>query len=843
MKRYALGVAFLGSALASSIAAAQGNAQSAPIALEEVIVTAQKKAESLQDTPISLTAFGAERLETDGISSLADIGSKVPSLTIEPFPINNTTLRIFIRGIGISDSQVTQDPPVGIYIDGVYVARATGTALDVAELERLEILRGPQGTLYGRNTTGGAVNLITKRPSVDAFEFKQKFVVGNRDLFTSKTSVNLPVTDTLAAKVAYLTTSQEGWLENTGPINDPSSPGFVAGDSEDFFGSRDVQGVRLDLRWDVTDWMTVDYAYDYSDLTTVNTIYQPVTPPCGGDLDSCNKGQTEQIKESTSSRTSYSDKREDELASSSPMQDSNTEIEGHSLTFAMDFDTWQMKYIAAYRTLDDESYADLTGDGDPDFRLDSNVYCGPAAQVAVGGCTPLVVPKISQDQTSHELQFTGDFADGRVEYIVGAYYFEENAQEDNSPLHHQLSAPIDADPSGTTRIVNLLSQKYDVENESSALFGQFTWTPAILQDRLHLTFGYRHSEDSRFALKNQQDFIYIESPLLLALGGAAEASNPILATLFGPALGLPSSAEREFVNVEGDTDFSDDSFTFTVEFDVTDDINVYAKSVEAYKAGGFNTRDPQRDGSQGEASDGTDYGFGFKEGFDSEKVQSYEIGVKSELMDRRLRLNGNLFYSEYTDIQLNQILTGTVADTKVSNAGEAEMQGMEMDITFLATRDILMLFNYAYLDTDVTKATSAATGEDISDSFVFFSAPQHSYTLAVDWTITEGEWGRLNFNVSHNFMDERNGGSRSFNVAKDGDKSRGTFLDDYRLTNMRLGVTGMPLWGGVFQVAGWVKNVFDEEYHVTAIDNTPQIDRAVIWGEPRPYGLDFIYEY
>ena len=139
--------------------------------------------------------------------------------------------------------------------------------------------------------------------------------------------------------------------------------------------------------------MTVDYAYDYSDLTTVNTIYQPVTPPCGGDPSTCNKGQTDQIKESTSSRTSYSDKREDELASSSPMQDSTTEIEGHSLTFAMDFDTWQMKYIAAYRTLDDESYADLTGDGDPDFRLDSNVYCGPAAQVAVGGCTPLVVPK------------------------------------------------------------------------------------------------------------------------------------------------------------------------------------------------------------------------------------------------------------------------------------------------------------------------------------------------------------------------------------------------------------------------------------------------------------------
>ncbi|WP_372809257.1 TonB-dependent receptor [Litorivivens sp.] len=843
MNRFALKLtAFLGSAAVPLFAIAQTSSNAAPIALEEVIVTAQKKAESLQDTPISLTAFGAERLETDGINSLADIGSKVPSLTIEPFPINNTTLRIFIRGIGISDSQVTQDPPVGIYVDGVYVARATGTALDVAELERMEILRGPQGTLYGRNTTGGAVNLITKRPSVDAFEFKQKFVLGNRDLFTSKTSANLPITDTLAAKVAFLTTSQRGWLENTGPQNDPSSPGFIAGDSEDYFGSRDVQGYRVDLRWDATDWMTVDYAYDFSDMTTVNTIYQPVTPPCGGDPSTCNKGQTDQIKESSSSSTTYSDKRLDSLASSAPMEDSATEVEGHSITIAMDFDTWQMKYIGAYRTLEDQAYADLTGDGDPDFRLDSNGYCGPAAQVAVGGCTPLVVPVITQEQTSHELQFTGDFADGRVEYIVGAYYFEEEAQEDNSPLHHQLSAPIDSDPSGSTRIVNLLSQKYDIENDSSALFGQFTWTPAILEDRLHLTFGYRHSEDSRYALKNQQDFVYIESPLLAAVGGAAEASNPLVATFLGGA-GIPNSADREFVNVEGDKDFSDDSFTFTAEFDITDDINIYAKSVEAYKSGGYNTRDPQRDVNQGPASDGTDYGFGFKEGFDSEKVQSYEIGVKSELMNRRLRLNGNVFYSEYTDIQLNQILTGTVADTKVSNAGEAEMQGMEMDVTFLATRDILMLFNYAYLDTDVTKATSAATGEDISDTFVFFSAPQHSYTLAVDWTIAEGDWGRLNFNVSHNFMDERNGGSRSFNVAKNGDKSRGTFLDDYRLTNLRLGVTGMPLWGGVFQVAGWVKNVTDEEYHVTAIDNTPQIDRAVIWGEPRTYGLDLIYEY
>lgn len=842
MNKYALKfTALLACAATPSLALAQASRNAAPIALEEVLVTAQKKVESLQDTPISLTAFGAGRLETDGINNLSDIGSRVPSLTIEPFPINNATLRIFIRGIGISDTQVTQDPPVGIYVDGVYVARATGTALDVAELERIEILRGPQGTLYGRNTTGGAVNMITKRPSTEAFELKQKFVVGNRNLFTSKTSVNLPVTDTLAAKLSYLTTSNDGFIDNTGVIQNPSSPGYIAGKSKDF-GDRDVQGYRIDLRWDAADWLTVDYAYDFSDMSYVNYIYQPITPPCGGNPGDCNKGQSDQIKQSAANNSRYSDHRFDEMASASPMQDSNTEIEGHSLTLAADFDTWQLKYIAAYRTLDDRSYADLSGGtGNPDYRLDSNTYCGPAARAAVGGCTPLVVPVITQDQTSHELQFTGDFADSRVEYIVGAYLFEENAQEDNSPLHHQLSSGIDGDTSGNTRIVNLLSQKYDVENESTALFGQFTWTPAILEDRMHLTFGYRHSEDSRFARKNQQDFVYIENPLLP--GGAAEASNPALALMLGPIAGLPSSADREFVNVEGDKDFSDDSYSFTFEFDLTDDINIYAKSVEAYKSGGFNTRDPQRDGSQGTASDGRDYGFGFSEGFESEKVQSYELGIKSELMDRRLRINGDVFFSEYTDIQLNQILNGTIADTKVSNAGEAEMMGLEADVTFLATRDLLILFNYAYLDTEVTKATDTVTGADIANTFVFFSAPEHSYTLAVDWTLMQGDWGSLNLNVSHNFMDERNGGSRTENVSKDGRKDRGTFLNDYRLTNARLGLSNLAVMGGVLQVAAWVKNIDDEEYHLTAIDNTPHVDRAMIWGEPRTYGLDLIYEY
>ena len=798
----------------------------AQAALEEVIVTAQKKAESLQDTPISLTAFSEDRLEVEGISSLGDIGSKVPSLTIEPFPINNATLRIFIRGIGISDAQITQDPPVGIYVDGVYIARSTGTALDVADLQRIEILRGPQGTLYGRNTTGGAINLVTKKPTTEGIEFKQKFTAGNRNLFTSKSTLNLPLSDTIAVKLAAMRTMQDGHIENTGPGGD--------------FGDRDVEGYRVDLRWDITDSLAMDFAYDKSDFDYYNTQYQhvrPRTPIPGSQADLVSGGQ----------KASYSDSRQKRVGTVMPFEPSTTDIEGFAFTLTKDFENTQVKYIGAYRELFDKSYADLGGGvplepgesphGDNSeskdiFRLDSNEYCGAAAEAVMGAgqCLPLVYPKVNQEQYSHELQISGDLFESRVNYIVGAYYFHEEATEDNGPLHHQLSGPINIDIPviggllSSTRAVNMLSQVYDIENEAAAVFGQFTWTPNILDDRLHLTFGARRSEDKRSTVKFQIDRTYAETPV-----------GPIDVSFAQCGGDITNGTCRDFDNIPASQDFSNDSFSFVAEYDLTDDINIYAKRVEAYKSGGFNTRDPQQDGNQGPATDGNDYGFGYADGFDAEYVTSYELGIKSELMDRRLRINADVFFSEYEDMQLNFILAGTVADTKVTNAGEAEMFGFEADVTFLATENLLMMLNYAYLDTEVTKATDI-NGNDASDQFVFFSAPEHSFTASADYTLLQADWGRTSLNVSVNYMDERNGGSRAENV-------KNTQLRQYELVNARLSLTDVPFAGGRLAAGLWAKNLLDEEYELTAVDNLPQADRSVIWGEPRTYGIDIFYEY
>ncbi|WP_374962131.1 TonB-dependent receptor [Spongiibacter tropicus] len=830
--------------LASSISQITYAQNEKPRGLEEVIVTAQKKAESLQDTPISLTAFGEERLEVDGISNLGDIGSKVPAMTIEPFPINNATLRIFIRGIGPSDAQVTQDPAIGIYVDGVYIARSTGTALDVAELQRIEVLRGPQGTLYGRNTTGGAINMITKRPTTEGFEFKQKLTVGNRSQFTSKTSANIPVTDSVAIKLGYLATQMDGFIENKGPGGD--------------FGDREVEGMRFDLRWDINDTTTLDFAYDKSDFGYYNYMYQAISPAV------LNKGQAEPVRSFANSQAMYGSDRFDEMTTFRPYEESKTKIEGYSLILTKNFENSQFKYIGAYRELYDASYADLGGGaGSGDYRIDSHEYCGPAVRVQTGAdCLPLVVPQISQEQSSHELQWSGSLFDDSVDYIVGLYYFEEEATEDNSPLHHQFSSTIsnDAIPipvlgellggiifgAGDVGIVNMVSQRYDIENTAKAAFGQFTWTPNIMDQRLHLTFGARYSEDERQALKNQTDKTYFEVKNL-GLAIDAEDIDPLSPILAQAGFLLPG--DRSFLDVYAEKKFTDTSFSFIAEFDLTDDINVYGKYIQAYKSGGFNTRDPQR-GSTGvpagtpgsgddtaeEAPDGIVYGYGFADGFDEEHVDSIEFGIKSELMDRRLRINTNVFYSEYTDIQLNFILAGTVADTKVANAGEAEMMGLETDITFMATENLMLMLNYAYLDTEVTKATDRA-GNDVADSFVFFSAPENSYTVSADWTIAATDWGVLSANVSYNFMDDRNGGSRADNV-------KNTFNASYSLWNGRLSLSQMPVGRfGSLNIGLWGKNLLDEEYVISAIDNLIHTDRGVIWGESRTYGLDLIYEY
>jgi iron complex outermembrane receptor protein len=174
-------------------------AQTASPTLEEVVVTAQRKTESLQEAPIAITALGANELESQGISDLTDLRGTTPSLSVAPFAGDRATPVVFVRGMGTIVVQTTQDTAVGLYVDGVALGRATGLAADIADIERIEVLRGPQGTLYGKNATAGAINYITKKPG-EKFAFEQALTFGNYNKYVSKTSVDLPINDQMLTK-------------------------------------------------------------------------------------------------------------------------------------------------------------------------------------------------------------------------------------------------------------------------------------------------------------------------------------------------------------------------------------------------------------------------------------------------------------------------------------------------------------------------------------------------------------------------------------------------------------------------------------------------------------------
>jgi iron complex outermembrane receptor protein len=783
--------------------------------LEEVVVTAQKRAESLQDTPISLVAFDADELAQRGISNVEDLSGNVPGITVEPFPTQSSTLRIFIRGVGLNESQVTQDPAVGVYQDGVYIARSSGLALDIADLERIEVLRGPQGTLYGRNTTGGAVNLVTRKPDPTQAWAKMTLGGAERQQASVKAVVNLPVTDTAAIKLSGLFKQADGFVENTG----------VGGD----FGDNQAAGARFDARWLPQDWLTIDYAFDYTDAQSYAPLYQAILRPLS------DKGTAEVIKGFAELNTVYSSRRLDHLATGSEMAESSTEIQGHALTLTLPIaEHYEFKYIGAYRELDDHYYTDLGGGaGSTEYRLDTGAYDGPAADMAYGGPTPLVIPNLKQHQWSHELQFNASLLDDQVDFIAGAFAFSESAT-DRTPYSHQvnsritpggLSALLTANPDLSNQILSLTApnlvgfnmRDYRAHNEAVAAYAQMTWSPLwVFDERLHLTIGYRHSEDQREAIKSYVADNYIEGNI----NGQ------------GTAILLPGDAP--FDNVKGQREYTDDSLSYLTGYELTPSINVYGKYVEGYKSGGFNLRDPQIDGSE-PASDGVDYGVGFIDGFAPEYVTSTELGFKSEWFGRRWRVNADVFESDYRDMQVNFLISGTSGDTKTRNAGKARIRGFEIENTVAAASWLRVSAEYSYLDAKVLDIRDI-DGNNVADQYPFASAPRHSGIVALDTSLYGGDWGEVRGYLTYNYTSKRDGGGLP-------GRSDLTYLPAYDVINARIGINEVHVGSGVLDVAVFCRNLLDEEYPTTAIPQLPQSDRAVTWGEPRLVGAELSYRW
>ena len=232
------------------IAQAQAPEDRRATAVEEVIVTARKVEESLQDTPVSVAAFSQDALEQIGVSEAADVSNFTPNLRIQKQTASQDNYAIAVRGVSSGETALAIDPTVGIYMDGVYIARSTGAAFDLVDLQRIEVLRGPQGALFGRNTIGGAINIVTAKPRGE-FAFKQAVTYGSRDHRRYQTTIDTPEWNGVAAKISWMADRGDGHRESV----------YTGGD----LGGFDNTAMRLRLNWSPNEQWTLDYAYDKSD--------------------------------------------------------------------------------------------------------------------------------------------------------------------------------------------------------------------------------------------------------------------------------------------------------------------------------------------------------------------------------------------------------------------------------------------------------------------------------------------------------------------------------------------------------------------------------------------------
>lgn len=716
--------------------------------LEEITITAQKRPESLQDAPISIMAFSQEQLEQMGVSDMVDMQGAVPNLTLTPFPANRMSATTYIRGVGNADIQVTKDSAVGVYLDGVYLGRSAGLALDIADLQRIEVLRGPQGTLYGRNSTGGAVNMESVKPDDDN-SFSQTLSIGNQGYWRSVTRGNYAVIDTLFVRGAYATSQKDGWVKNTGGGDD--------------FGTDDKDALRVALRWQPRDSWVVDYSYDQSSNTGTQLPYQLVAD---------GTGQLGFIVE---------EKRLGTL-SVNDLQDTDVDVKGHALKVEWRVGKHRVKSITAYRELDEDGYIDHSSSW-------HHLGGGAIPSLVTTGTEFLDNPFAKeQDQLSQEFQFIGELLDGRLHYTAGLYYFHEDGREHVETFLNSLrlaSLDFDATPAvldsfseadfTAWALWNTAEEVYtvDVEAESVAIYGQYAYTPAMLADNLTVTLGLRYTEDERKASKT--DNLYNNFA-----GGT----------------------------VGGKTDSDDFSVSLTLDYALSDDINVYAKYAEGYRAGGFNTR--------GTAEN-------FAQGFEPEEMTAYELGLKSELLDHRVRLNAAVFNYGYDELQVDQSNPTNITQTDTFNAGKASYDGFEFDLTALLTEQLMLSASYGYVNAEYDEFFQF--GVDVADARRIAFTPKNSYSVVLDYNRRWGNVGDVNVNLAYNWQDEQW-------FAPVGD----AFKDDLGLLNASVSLTEVMLGAGTLRSTLWIHNLEDKEYLMHSFDAGGLV--LGVFGEERSYGLD-----
>lgn len=739
--------------------------------VEEIIITAQKREENIQDVPISISAMTNTELETKGVFSFKDVSLAVPSISSAPAYGAPGTLMFYMRGVGTSDpDSVSSEGGVGIYEDGFFVARSDNLTFDMGELERVEVLRGPQGTLYGFNTAGGAVNLISKRPT-GQFGFKQSLDFGNRDMYRSSSVINFPEWNKVSTKLIVFKSGVDGFVKNVGSSHD--------------YGENRQTGAKLLAHWEPNDTINADYFVEYGTQKASPQQYFQNKIFNGRYVTVYNE-----ITLSASGTYLYSDANKPQHRTYRPIDLplKTSKVSSHGLTLSWDLnDSLTIKSLTGYR----HSQSKRANNFAESFDVDS-LQLGDDER---GGR--------NSHQLSEELQFIGDALESKLNYVAGFYFFKERGwQEEDAVFPVYELVPLYGSYAFSYR-----HEQFFVRSRSIAMYGQASWDTEISNHDVTFTVGARQTRDRR------------EGKELNLLDG--------------------SRTDRRVVN------FSKFTPAGSVDIKWNDELSTYIKVATGYRAGGLCLR-------------GNNQCFTPK--YDPEKLVSYELGVKSYWLDRKIRLNIAIFNNEYKDIQLG-FTNGIITDNAVQgtfNAGKSSIKGLELDALWSATDELKISINYSYLnakikeiqvppgstfDSAVNPDSPYAVTSNAKGAFVMPFTPRHSLSLAFDSVVKKWGENELTMHLDYSYQ------SSNFHLSVYGhdapgyDKAR---VPSHGLFNGRVTLSTLLSHAGRLNVSLWGKNLSNKKYIITKLGQgnnlTGFTSSADAWAQPRTYGVSLTYE-
>jgi iron complex outermembrane receptor protein len=780
--------------------------------IEEIIVTTEFREANVQDTPVAITAVNADMLDARNQTNLVQISAQAPNVTLTPWgQAGGKAMLAFIRGVGQTDFNYALEPGVGIYVDEVYYPNLTGSMLELVDIDRVEIMRGPQGTLSGRNSIGGAIKIFSQDADISGGNRgTAELVVGDFNRVDVRGSADFTfIDDKLAARVSGVSRNRDGYvtrydykcLHPTSPL-----PTFSNGDLENCelgqLGGESFTAGRVSLLWTPNDNLAIkvigDITNEHSEtapsvLLRVDEPRQapglgsPAAPPFapngavgpnpGTFIDLDGDLSTTGDREYYDNRfVTYGPFREDTVLNDGfstystfldpmPTQptrpfspvglDPRTEFDDQGISVQIDWDmtdSLSLKWISAMR-----EYRDLWSedrDGSP-----MNVQ--------------MLTQFLEHEHSTHEVRLNGTGLNDRLDYTVGAFYVDQNkaTHEANVNLHYAQ--------------LNFIHGPDETPSDSTAIFLHTAWH---LTDDLNLTLGYRKTEDHkeyRYRRRNPDGTL----PAGCIAGPPANIVNPPNCALAGLFFDTNPSASGVFDSDRGD-------YRVALDYHIGDNFMVYGQVSTGYKAGGINPRP---------------FFLIQIEQFAEEEIESQEIGFKSTLADGTVRFNAAIFANDYQDIQLSQVQCELpfppffgAPCIQPGNVGDADVDGIELEVEVRPTDRFWFDMSYANLDFQYTRLDSVSVPNVTSDMVAPYT-PETKWSFGVqyDWPLANG--GSLSARLDTVYTDDMYANSTNAPT---------NLIENYTLSSARLTWTGRNGWEAALEVT----NLTDEYYFLNIFD-------------------------